>query len=95
MAKKAWTWKELKAIRKSLAQSRIFVKTYGLKGALALELSDTSTPSFCTIELYCFGGECRRCPLNKGKACDPTTNEGFNNLVEWYRDLMDQQEKGE
>jgi hypothetical protein len=83
---KAWTWEELREIKEEGWRSvERFVKQYGVRGALALDISTepgSQGAVHCSLPLQgCWGDDC---PL-KGKDCyNGTDGEGRGNLIAWY-----------
>lgn len=82
---KAWTWEEIGEIERDRDGYRFveFLKAYGIRGAVALELSrEVSGGNICAVVKYIrlvdpphrrgFESVCQECPLHKG-LCQPWT----------------------
>lgn len=95
---KPYTWKEISKAKE--AERKLIVETYGLLGAVAIELAgamtlqDTPTRMGCAVNEFLrsthstFKGLCpSKCALSK-KECD--YDKGKKNLIKWYAKLYKQ-----
>jgi hypothetical protein len=105
---KPWTWDELRKIKLGLRfhdncidviddangrRYKAFLKKYGLRGALALDLSVDTYPPYVSHGggLHCSadgGGFVRckdSCPLRDSESCTTWSPNGRAAMTDWYR----------
>jgi hypothetical protein len=94
---KPWTWKQLSKIERERGPKFTqFLKDYGLRGALALELtrgdpclapSETDIED-CAIAVWA-QGKCEKCPAFDIDPCESWKPAGLKNLNRRYREALE------
>jgi hypothetical protein len=81
---KPWTWEEIAEMERTRGvRFNTFVRNYGLRGRLALELSRRGH-SRRRCALWIDDNGCTQCKIPTVKACKPWTERGRKNLTAWY-----------
>jgi hypothetical protein len=88
---KRYTWKEI--AEASEAEKKLIVETYGLLGAVAIELANSVTGAAdpdsvesCAVYKFLKDDSCESCPLKK-VACDYSGGETQGRWIKWYAEL--------
>jgi len=83
---KAWTWKELKEISKNSDKAAKFEDTYGIRGVLALAISNPGG-YFCPDD-FRDDSLCEKCPADKSNFCNTEDPVGLQVVILAYAKLI-------
>ena len=85
---KAWTWEELKEISKNAKKTAEFEHTYGIRGVLALAISNPGFKGYYCPEEIRGDDACSQCPADKKNYCRTDEPGGLRNVIEAYQKLI-------